>query len=116
MKRLLAVLVLAGASVNAQLINENESVSRQEGPALKGTSSLDKSEAHPLTTKEYNQLLQNSVVQPQPEDGTYGIGFVYQGDGEWSICDRAPEPSSLSLLLAGGAVLIGLKKRRKQNS
>ena len=78
----------------------------------KQISGNKKSEKRDLTTWEYDELIQNAVVQPQPEPGTYGIGFVYQGDGEWVICEKAPEPCSLSLVLAGGAVLMS----RRRNS
>ena len=112
MKRLLAVFLLASLSSYAQLRNDVEDSLRQEPRAVVPEFSLRQQiTSRNLTHREYAQLIQNYVSQPQPEPGTFGIGVVYQGDGEWRVCERAPEPSSLSLLLVGGAVLMAARRR-----
>ena len=108
------LVVFISLNAHAQLRNAVEEEQVQQSDVVPSEySRRQETPARRLTTYEYSRLMQTHVYQPEPEPGQFG-GVVYLGDGEWRLCDRAPEPSSLSLLLAGGAVLAGNRKRLKR--
>lgn len=105
MQGLLAAFLLAGSSCHAQLRSDVRESYLSEAIALGPENFLEqKTKSRSLTSYEYAQLMQNHVLEARPDAGTFGLGFVYVGDGEWRLCDRAPEPSSFTLLLASAAL------------
>ena len=56
-------------------------------------------------------FFKSQVVQPALEAGFGAIALNLQ-TGEISICEKAPEPSSLSLLLVSGLTFL-LRKRQR---
>ena len=69
--------------------------------------------ARTMSQREYSQLFERQVVQPALEAGFLtGAIAVNLKTGDISICEKAPEPSSLSLLALGGVVVaLGRRKR-----
>ena len=67
--------------------------------------------ARTLSQREYSQLFKSQVVQPALEAGFGAIALNLQ-TGEISICEKAPKPSSLSLLLVSGLTFL-LRKRQR---
>jgi len=69
--------------------------------------------ARTMSQREYSQFYERNVVQPALESGflTGALALNLQ-TGEVSICEKAPEPSSLSLLAISGFALF-LRKRQR---
>lgn len=66
--------------------------------------------ARTMSPREFSQLYELNVVQPALEP-VFRAGFALKlQSGEFSICEKAPEPSSLSLLAVGGLAFF-LRKR-----
>jgi hypothetical protein len=65
-----------------------------------------------MSQREFSQLFERQVVHPAISQGALmGAVALDLQTGEISICERAPEPSSLSFLALTG-VLMALRRRR----
>ena len=62
-------------------------------------------------------LLRESLVKPMPTEETTGVifGIIYQ-NGEFQICDKAPEPTINSLFLLSGLIFLYTKRKNKNNA
>jgi len=82
---------------------------------MEGSGTLySKKPARTMSQREFSQLYEREVIRPAVEQGGLlggGIALNLQ-TGEISICKRAPEPSSLSLLGVGGLGMLFLKRKR----
>lgn len=69
--------------------------------------------ARTMSQREFSQLYERQVVHPAISQGALmGAVALNLQTGEISICEKAPEPSSLSLLALAGVVLaLGRRKR-----
>ena len=65
-----------------------------------------------MSQREFSQLYERQVVHPAISEGALlGAVALDLQTGEISICEKAPEPSSLSLLALGGvAMALGRRK------
>ena len=69
--------------------------------------------ARTMSQREYSQFYERNVVQPALEAGfLMGALALNCQTGEVSICEKAPEPSSLSLLAISGFAFF-LRKRQR---
>jgi hypothetical protein len=68
--------------------------------------------ARTMSQREFSQLYERQVVHPAISEGALmGAVALDLQTGELSICEKAPEPSSLSLLALGGvAMALGRRK------
>jgi hypothetical protein len=69
--------------------------------------------ARTMSDREYSQFYEREVLRTTIEEGilTGGLAFKLQS-GEILICEKAPEPSSLSLLVVGGLAMLFMKRKR----
>jgi len=68
--------------------------------------------ARTMSQREYSQFYESQVVHPAISQGALmGAVALDLKTGEISICEKAPEPSSLSFLALAG-VLMALRRRR----
>jgi hypothetical protein len=105
------VLVLFSVVAFAQMLDDGENYSPKKGEA--SDPLYGNRPARTMSQREFSQLYERQVVQPALEDGflTGAIALDLQ-TGVISICEKAPEPSSLSLLALGGVVVaLGRRKR-----
>jgi hypothetical protein len=98
------VLVLFSVVAFAQMLDDGENYSPKKGEA--SDPLYGNRPARTMSQREFSQLFERQVVQPALEDGvlTGAIALDLQ-TGEISICEKAPEPSSLSLLGVGGLAM-----------
>jgi hypothetical protein len=69
--------------------------------------------ARTMSQREYSQFYERNVVQPAISEGALmGALALDLKTGEISICEKAPEPSSLSLLVVGGLAMLFMKRKR----
>lgn len=69
--------------------------------------------ARTMSQLEYAQFYERNVVQPALESGFLMAALALNlQTGEVSICEKAPEPSSLSLLVVGGMAMLFMKRKR----
>ena len=109
--RLFLVFVLFSVVAFAQMLDDGENYSPKKGEA--SDPLYGNRPARTMSQREFSQLYERQVVQPALEDGflTGAIALDLQ-TGEISICEKAPEPSSLSLLAVGG-VVVALRRRKR---
>jgi len=109
--RLFLVFVLFPVVAFAQMLDDGENYSPKKGEA--SDPLYGNRPARTMSQREFLQLFERQVVQPALEDGflTGAIALDLQ-TGEISICEKAPEPSSLSLLAVGG-VVVALRRRKR---
>ena len=111
----LASLFLALVSLlsvaTAQSLDDGESYPLEKGEA--SDPLYGKRPARTMSQREYSQFYERNVVQPALESGflTSALALNLQ-TGEVSICEKAPEPSSLSLLVVGGLAMLFMKRKR----
>ena len=111
----LASLFLALVSLlsvaTAQSLDDGESYPLEKGEA--SDPLYGKRPARTMSQREYSQFHERNVVQPALESGflTGALALNLQ-TGEVSICEKAPEPSSLSLLAVSGLAFF-LRKRQR---
>ena len=105
------VLVLFSVVAFAQMLDDGENYSPKKGEA--SDPLYGNRPARTMSQREFSQLFERQVVQPALEDGvlTGAIALDLQ-TGEISICEKAPEPSSLSLLALGGVVVALWRRKR----
>jgi hypothetical protein len=106
----LALVSFSGVA-SAQLLDDGTTY-----PSKKGEASdplYGNKPARTMSQREYSQLFERQVVQPALEAGfLMGAIAVNLKTGDISICEKAPEPSSLSLLVLGGVVLALMRRKR----
>ena len=69
--------------------------------------------ARTMSQREYSQFYERQVVHPAISEGALmGAIALNLQTGEISICEKAPEPSSLSLLAVSGLAFF-LRKRQR---
>jgi hypothetical protein len=111
----LASLFLALVSLlsvaTAQSLDDGESYPLEKGEA--SDPLYGNRPARTMSQREYSQFYERNVVQPALSEGAL-IGAVALDlkTGEISICEKAPEPSSLSLLVVGGLAMLFMKRKR----
>ena len=111
----LASLFLALVSLlsvaTAQSLDDGESYTLEKGEA--SDPLYGNRPARTMSQREFSQLYERQVVHPAISQGAL-IGAVALDlqTGEISICEKAPEPSSLSLLGLAGVVLALRKCKR----
>jgi hypothetical protein len=111
----LAALFLALVSLlsvaTAQSLDDGENYLIEKGQA--SDPLYGKKPARTMSQREYSQFYERNVVQPALESGflTGALALNLQ-TGEVSICEKAPEPSSLSLLAVSGLAFF-LRKRQR---
>ena len=68
--------------------------------------------ARTMSQREYSQFYERQVVHPAISEGALmGAIALNLQTGEISICEKAPEPSSLSLLVVGGMAMLFMKRK-----
>ena len=107
---LLLALVLFSGVASAQMLDDGENY-----PPKKGVASdplYGNRPARTMSQREFSQLYERQVVHPAISQGALmGAVALDLQTGEISICEKAPEPSSLSLLALAG-VLMALRRKR----
>jgi len=107
-------LVLVSFSVVAfgQMLDDGENYSPKKGEA--SDPLYGNRPARTMSQREFSQLFERQVVQPALEDGflTGAIALDLQ-TGVISICEKAPEPSSLSFLALAGVLMAWRRKRKR---
>ena len=111
----LASLFLALVSLlsvaSAQSLDKGEIYLLEKGEA--SDPLYGKRPARTMSQREYSQFYERNVVQPALEAGfLMGALALNCQTGEVSICEKAPEPSSLSLLAVSGLAFF-LRKRQR---
>ena len=111
----LASLFLALVSLlsvaTAQSLDDGESYPLEKGEA--SDPLYGKRPARTMSDREYSQFYERNVVQPAISEGALmGAVALDLKTGEISICEKAPEPSSLSLLVVGGLAMLFMKRKR----
>jgi len=106
----LALVSFSGVA-SAQLLDDGTTYSSKKGEA--SDPLYGNKPARTMSQREYSQLFERQVVQPALEAGflTGAIAVNFK-TGDISICEKAPEPSSLSFLGVGGLVIF-LRKRKR---
>jgi len=109
--RLFLIFVLFSVVGFAQMLDDGENYLPKKGEP--SDPLYGNRPARTMSQREFSQLFERQVVQPALEDGflTGAIALDLQ-TGEISICEKAPEPSSLSLLGVGGLAMLFMKRKR----
>ena len=107
---LLLALVSFSGVASAQMLDDGENY-----PPKKGVASdplYGNRPARTMSQREFSQLYERQVVHPAMDEGALmGAVALDLQTGEISICEKAPEPSSLSLLALAG-VWMALRRKR----
>ena len=108
---LFLALVSLLSVASAQSLDEGENYLLEKGEA--SDPLYGNRPARTMSQREYSQFYERNVVQPALESGflTGALALNLQ-TGEVSICEKAPEPSSLSLLAVSGLAFF-LRKRQR---
>ena len=111
----LASLFLALVSLlsvaSAQSFDEGENYLLEKGEA--SDPLYGNKPARTMSQREYSQFCERQVVHPAISEGALmGAIALNLQTGEISICEKAPEPSSLSLLAVSGLAFF-LRKRQR---
>ena len=94
----------------AQSLEERENDLLEKGQA--SDPLYGKKPARTMTQREYSQFYERQVVHPAISEGALmGAIALNLQTGEISICEKAPEPSSLSLLVVGGMAMLFMKRK-----
>ena len=95
---------------SAQLLDDGVNYPIEKGEA--NDPLYGKRPVRTMSQREYSQFYERNVVQPAiSEGGLMGAVALDLKTGEISICEKAPEPSSLSLLALAG-VWMALRRKR----
>ena len=96
---------------SAQSLDKGENYLLEKGEA--SDPLYGKRPARTMSQREYSQFYERNVVQPALEAGfLMGALALNCQTGEVSICEKAPEPSSLSLLAVSGLAFFLSKRQR----
>ena len=96
---------------SAQSLDKGENYLLEKGEA--SDPLYGKKPARTMTQSEYSQFYERQVVHPAISEGALmGAIALNLQTGEISICEKAPEPSSLSLLAVSGLAFF-LRKRQR---
>ena len=96
---------------SAQSFDKGENYLLEKGEA--SDPLYGKKPARTMTQSEYSQFYERQVVHPAISEGALmGAIALDLQTGEISICEKAPEPSSLSLLVVGGLAMLFMKRKR----
>ena len=96
---------------SAQSFDKGENYLLEKGEA--SDPLYGKKPARTMTQSEYSQFYERQVVHPAISEGALmGAIALNLQTGEISICEKAPEPSSLSLLVVGGMAMLFMKRKR----
>ena len=108
---LFLALVLFSGVASAQGLDDGANYPLEKGEA--SDALYENRPARTMSQREFSQLYERQVVHPAISQGAL-IGAVALDlqTGEISICEKAPEPSSLSLLGLAGVVLALRKCKR----
>ena len=108
---LLLALVLFSGVASAQMLDDGENYPPKKGEA--SDPLYGNRPARTMSQREFSQLYERQVVHPAISQGALmGAVALDLQTGEISICEKAPEPSSLSLLALGG-VVVALRRRNR---
>jgi hypothetical protein len=109
--RLFVVFVSFSVVAFAQMLDGGENYSPKSGEA--SDPLYGNRPARTMSQREFSQLYERQVVHPAMDEGALmGAVALDLQTGEISICEKAPEPSSLSLLAVGG-VVVALRRRKR---
>ena len=109
---LLLALVSFSGVTSAQMLEEGTNYPLEKGQA--SDPLYGNRPARTMSHREFARLYEHQVAHPVVYPEALFGGFALKLDnGEISICEKAPEPSSLSLLLAGLSVML-VRRRAKQ--
>jgi len=120
MKLFIFLLLLGNLSFAQELkIREIDGVVivPENNPALierKKTDSYNNSSTG-LSQRELNQLMSDIYRNPLPSEATGKFGWSYNanGDGKFTFCSRAPEPSTNALMIIGLSSLLFFRRKLK---
>jgi len=108
---LFLALVSLLSVATAQSLDDGESYPLEKGEA--SDPLYGNRPARTMSQREYSQFYERNVVQPAISEGALmGAVALDLKTGEISICEKAPEPSSLSLLVVGGLAMLFMKRKR----
>ena len=109
---LLLALVSFSGVASAQMLDDGENYPPKKGEA--SDPLYGNRPARTMSQREFSQLYERQVVHPAISEGALmGAVALNLQTGEISICEKAPEPSSLSLLALAGAVIAMSQCKRK---
>ena len=108
---LFLALVLFSVVASAQGLDDGTNYPLEKGKA--SDPLYGNRPARTMSQREFSQFYERQVVHPAISQGALmGAVALDLKTGEISICEKAPEPSSLSLLSLGGvAMALGRRKR-----
>ena len=108
---LFLALVLFSGVASAQGLDDGTNYPLEKGEA--SDPLYENRPARTMSQREFSQLYEHQVVHPAMDEGALmGAVALDLQTGEISICEKAPEPSSLSLLALGG-VVVALRRRNR---
>ena len=108
---LFLALVSLLSVASAQSLEERENDLFEKGQA--SDPLYGNKPARTMSQREYSQFYERQVVHPAISEGALmGAIALNLQTGEISICEKAPEPSSLSLLVVGGMAMLFMKRKR----
>jgi hypothetical protein len=109
---LLLALVSFSGVASAQVLDDGTNYRLEKGNA--SDPLYWNKPARTMSQREFSQLYERQVVHPDMDEGAFmgGVALNLQ-TGEISICEKAPEPSSLSLLALTGVVFAVSQCKRK---
>ena len=109
---LFLALVSLLSVATAQSLDEGENYPLEKGEV--SDPLYGNKPARTMSQREYSQFYERQVVHPAISEGALmGAIALNLQTGEISICEKAPEPSSLILLLLGGLALPLTRWKRK---
>ena len=112
MRWLLLALVSFSSVAFAQRLDDGENYSPKKGEA--SDPLYGNRPARMMSQREFSQLYERQVVHPAISQGALmGAIALDLQTGEISICEKAPEPSSLSFLALAGVVFAVSQCKRK---
>jgi len=111
MSWLLLALFSFSSVAFAQMLDDGENYSPKKGEV--SDPLYGNRPARTMSQREFSQFYERQVVHPAISQGVLmGAVALDLQTGVISICEKAPEPSSLSLLALTG-VLMALRRRRQ---
>ena len=112
MSWLLLALVSFSSVAFAQRLDDGENYSPKKGEA--SDPLYGNRPARTMSQREFSQFYERQVVHPAISQGALmGAVALDLKTGEISICEKAPEPSSLSLLALTGVLMAWRRKRKR---
>jgi hypothetical protein len=109
---LLLALVSFSGVASAQVLDDGTNYPLEKGKA--SDPLYGNRPAWTMSQREFSQLYERQVVHPAISEGALmGAVALDLQTGEISICEKAPEPSSLSLLALAGVVFVMNQCKKK---